>query len=106
MTVAIAPEHRPSTAVDQYPSTIVYPESEGKPIGETDWHISVILYLRTALRFFFRHVDDIYVAADMLFYYEKGNPSRFKVPDVFVVKGIHKEDRAIYKLWEEGTAPA
>jgi hypothetical protein len=24
---------------------IYYPESDGKPMGETDWHITVIMYL-------------------------------------------------------------
>ena len=54
---------------------------------------------------FFRKVDDVYVAADMLFYYEEGNPSAFKVPDVYVVKGVSKKTRRTYKLWEEGIAP-
>lgn len=105
MTVSVAPEHWNTKVVDEYPSTIEYPESDGKPVGETDWHISVILYLRAALRFYFRHVADLYVAADMLFYYEEGNPQLSKAPDVFVVKGISKEDRATYKLWEEGRVP-
>lgn len=41
----------------------------------------------------------------MLFYYEQGNIAEFKVPDVFVVKGIAKHDRRVYKLWEEQQAP-
>ncbi|MCB0128593.1 MAG: Uma2 family endonuclease [Caldilineaceae bacterium] len=105
MTVSVAPERWNKTVVDEYPSTIEYPESDGKPVGETDWHISVILYLRAALRFYFRHVTDLYAAADMLFYYEEGNPQLSKAPDVFVVKGINKEDRATYKLWEERAVP-
>jgi len=84
---------------------IYYPESDGKPMGETDWHIAVILYLRQALRFFFRHNPDIYTAADMLFYYEEGEPTIFKVPDVFVVKGVSKHNRRTYKLWEERVTP-
>jgi len=84
---------------------IHYPESDGKPVGETDWHISVIFYLRAVLRFFFRHHADVYTAADMLFYYEEGEPTVFKVPDVFVVKGVAKHDRRIYKLWEEKAVP-
>lgn len=105
MTVLIAQESRQPKATVQYPSTIVYPESDGKPVGETDWHISVILYLRAALRFFFRQVDDLYVAANMLVYYEEGDPHLVKVPDVFVVKGVNKADRATYKLWEENAVP-
>jgi Uma2 family endonuclease len=84
---------------------IYYPESDGKPVGETDWHISAIFYLRQALRFFFRNQPDVYTAADMLFYYEEGVPTIFKVPDVFVVKGVTKQDRRTYKLWEEQVTP-
>ena len=86
-------------------AAIYYPESDGKPMGETDWHISVILYLREALRYVFRADERIYIAADMLFYYVEGKPRLFKVPDVFVVKGVARHDRRIYKLWEEKMAP-
>lgn len=88
----------------KYPE-IYYPESDGKPMGETDFHISALLYLRQALRYFFRNAPGVYVAADMLFYYEEGNPAAYKVPDVFVVKGIDTHDRRIYRLWVEGVAP-
>jgi len=84
---------------------IYYPESDGAPMGETDFHITVILYLRQALRLLFRHAEQIYVAANMFFYYEEGNPAASTAPDVFVVKGIPKHDRRIYKLWEEKVAP-
>ena len=98
----IAPVQTPSawTRAD-----VFYPERDGKPMGETDFHITVLLYLRQALRFLFRRDERVYVAADMLFYYEEGNPTEVKVPDVFVVKGISKHDRRIYKLWEEGVTP-
>ena len=84
---------------------IYYPESDGKPMGETDWHMTVIMYLREALRYVFRADERVYIAADMLFYYVEGRPRVFKVPDVFVVKGVARHSRRIYKLWEEQAAP-
>jgi Uma2 family endonuclease len=84
---------------------IYYPESDGQPIGETEFHINAILHLLQSLRYFFRQAAAVYVAADMLFYYEEGNPSAFKVPDVFVVKGVSKQRRRTYKLWQERVAP-
>jgi Uma2 family endonuclease len=84
---------------------IYYPESDGKPMGETDFHIAAMLYLLAALRHFFRQAEHLYVAADMLFYYEEGNPAAFVVLDVYVVKGVRKYLRRIYKLWEERVAP-
>ncbi|MBI2570886.1 MAG: Uma2 family endonuclease [Candidatus Schekmanbacteria bacterium] len=53
----------------------------------------------------FRAAERIYVAANMLFYHEEGNPSAVRSPDVFAVKGVHKRDRRSYKLWEERAAP-
>lgn len=91
--------------LDHSKPDIYYPESDGEPMGETDFHISVILYLRQALRHFFRRTEDWYVAANMFFYYEEGNPKARCAPDVFVVKGVSKHDRRIYRLWEEGIVP-
>src|SRR5581483_5005266 len=82
-----------------------YPESDGKPRGETDFHITAMMYLLSALRYFFKNLTDVYVASDMLMYYEEGNTSVFVVPDVFVVKGVDKRTRRVYKVWEEKTAP-
>ncbi|MBI2570939.1 MAG: Uma2 family endonuclease [Candidatus Schekmanbacteria bacterium] len=82
-----------------------YPDSDGQPLGETDFHISAILYLREALRWVFRRTADTYVAANMLLYYEQGNPQAVRAPDVFAVKGVSKRQRRTYKLWEEAAAP-
>jgi len=91
---------------DQFDATeIYYPESDGEPMGETDFHIDVILYLKQALRHLFREASQTYVAANMFFYYEKGNPAAVSAPDAFVVKGISKHQRRTYKLWEEGVVP-
>jgi Uma2 family endonuclease len=95
--------HEPGAAL--VPAFIDYPESDGEPIGETDVHVGAILYLREALRYVFRQAERIYVAANMLFYYEEGDPSAVKAPDVFVVRGAEKHDRRVYKLWEERVAP-
>ncbi len=105
MAITVAPERTTQDTNTTVSRTIHYPESDGKPVGETDFHIAAIFYLRAALRAFYRHVADRYVAANMLFYYEEGEPTIYKVPDVFVVKGISKEDRRVYKLWAEKTAP-
>ena len=39
-------------------------------------------------------------------YYEQGNPKKFVVPDVFVVKDLAPGDRRVYKLWVEGKPPS
>ena len=85
---------------------IVYPETDGKPMGETDVHIDALIYLREALKDYFREAPQVYVAGNMLFYYEEGDPAACVAPDVFVVQGVAKHERRIYKLWEEGQPPA
>ncbi len=87
------------------PAVIEYPESDGKPVGETDVHRREILHIVETLDRHFRNVPDVYVSGNLMFYYEEGNPSAVVSPDVFVVKGVRKGLRRIYKLWEEGAAP-
>jgi Uma2 family endonuclease len=84
---------------------IHYPESDGKPTGETDVHIDALIYLREALRDYFRDDPQMYVAGNMLFYYEEGDPAAWVAPDVFAVQGVAKGERRTYRLWEEGQAP-
>lgn len=84
---------------------IEYPESDGKPMAETDSHLTVIIHLIQALRDFFDSSPNVYVAGDMMFYYEKGNPDAVKAPDVFVVKGVPKHKHRTFKLWEEQAVP-
>lgn len=87
-------------------ATVVhYPESDGQPMGETEQHINAIMYLYQALKHFLRQAERTYAAANMLFYYEEGNPTAVVVPDAFVVKGISKHVRRTFKLWEEKVAP-
>jgi Uma2 family endonuclease len=88
------------------PTPIHYPETDGKPMGETDVHIDALIYLREALRDHFRDAPQIYVAGNMFLYYEEGNPSACVAPDVFVVQGVDKHERRTYRLWEEGQPPA
>lgn len=82
-----------------------YPESDGQPMGETEFHQEEMFNGIKALQRFFRDQPDIYVAGNLFLYYEKGDSSAVVAPDVFVVKGVSKEKRRTYKLWEEGQAP-
>ena len=84
---------------------IYYPESDGKPMAETDAHYRQMTDLRFALEAHFHDAPDVYVGANMLLYYVEGDPHQVVAPDVFVVRGVPKGDRRIYKVWEEGKAP-
>jgi len=85
--------------------TFVYPERDGKPMGETDSHVIEIADLFTILRDRYRNEANTYVGANMLCYYEEGIPTSTFCPDVFVVFGIPKKSRRTYKTWEEQKSP-
>ncbi len=87
------------------PVKIDYPSSDGKPVAETDVHINALLYARGGLHHHFRHRPDVYVAGDLLIYYEEGNPKARVAPDIFVVLGVANHVRSSYFLWEERKGP-
>jgi Uma2 family endonuclease len=80
---------------------VFYPESDGKPMAETDKHVTTISYLLERLREHFSETDDVKILADIMFYYEEGNPYKAISPDVMIVKGVGKHFRRVFKLWEE-----
>ena len=85
---------------------IEYPESDGKPMAETDTHrdqmADALIY---PLKEWLRARQDVYISGNLNFYFEEGNPKAVVAPDVFVVFQIPNRQRRIYKLWEEGKAP-
>lgn len=82
-----------------------YPTSDGRPMGETDFHRQQIIDLLVALEAHYRHRQDVYVSGDILMFYEPGNRRRHLCPDVLVCLGVPKKKRSYYKIWEEGKAP-
>ncbi len=85
--------------------TVVYPESDGKPMAETDVHRNLMIDFIQMLKRHFSDSNDTYVSGNLLMYYEEGNPRKSVSPDVFVVFGVSKKQRRTYKIWEEGRAP-
>ena len=85
-------------------SQVYYPESDGKPMGETDEHRDEMVRHIQTLQSYYQG-QKVYVSGDLLVYYEQGNPRKFVVPDAFVVKGVSPKRRRTYKIWLEGKAP-
>ncbi len=85
--------------------TVIYPESDGKPMAETDFHRDLMLNIIEALKNHFKNQPDVYVSGNLLLYYEEGNPRKSVAPDVFVVLGVEKKRRRTYLLWEERKGP-
>ena len=81
--------------------TLVYPESDGEPMAETPKHLQVMTDCMDVLRGYFRGVPDVYIAGNMMMYYEEGNPRKSISPDVFMVRGLSKKEIRTYKTWEQ-----
>jgi Uma2 family endonuclease len=81
---------------------IDYPESDGKPLGETPRHRQEIVDLIYVLEQRYREMPDVCVEGNMFLYYERGNRGAAVCPDVFLVKGVDKKARDTFKVWEEG----
>jgi Uma2 family endonuclease len=85
---------------------IVYPDSDGEPMGETEPHVRVIMDLFHTLDELFQPQAEVFVICNMLLFYERGNAAAFKSPDVMVVKGVDtSEYRRSFKIWEENAVP-
>jgi Uma2 family endonuclease len=80
---------------------VYYPESDGQPMAETAYHLKCLTTIYQLLETYFLNFADTVVIADMMFYYEEGNPYKSISPDVMVVKGVGKHPRRVFKLWEE-----
>lgn len=74
-------------------------------MAESDKHRKLMNSLIMTLETFFSGALDIYVTGNLLLYYVQGDARKSVAPDVFVVFGVPKRDRKIYKLWEEGKGP-
>jgi Uma2 family endonuclease len=83
----------------------LYPSSDGKPLGETEYHGVALHELVNTLVFYFRAAPKVHIASNVFLYYERGNPKARKAPDVMVVKGVSKELRQSFKIWVEKAVP-
>jgi Uma2 family endonuclease len=87
------------------PKEVIYPESDGKPMAETDIHIDQIIDLRKALQAYYRDNPMVYVSGNIFIYYLENDTREQVSPDLFVVKGVPKHRRRYYQVWVEGKAP-
>src|SRR6266481_1243024 len=92
----------PGTTIDP-----LYPDSDGEPLGETQFHIIAIIHIFEALRQFFRGRGDVCVLADSFMYYEQANAIKNKAPDVMVAFGVSGNHlRRSFRISEEGVVPS
>jgi Uma2 family endonuclease len=92
---------RPSTARSGQ-DEIVYPASDGVPMGETGLHVRAMLELFALLELHLPITE--FIAADMFWYWEEGHPQSCVAADVMVVKGVGRAHRRSFFTWREGGA--
>ncbi|WP_202221158.1 Uma2 family endonuclease [Okeania sp. KiyG1] len=82
-------------------STIIYPESDGQPMADNTKQFRWITIIHGNLDWLFADDEMVFVAGDLLWYPQQGNPKITQAPDVMVIFGVPKGDRGSYKQWEE-----
>jgi Uma2 family endonuclease len=85
---------------------ISYPDSDGKPMAETDIHRKAMIDLIERLTLRYAGRNDVYVTGNLLVYYVEGKPTFCLAPDCFVAFGVPPGDRRSFKTWEEGAFPS
>ena len=80
---------------------VLYPETDGRPMPDSDYQGDACHYVVPALKAWFRAHPDVYASGDLFIYLEEGNPRNCIAPDAFVVLGAANHRRDTYRLWEE-----
>ncbi|PIG93623.1 Uma2 family endonuclease [Gloeocapsopsis sp. IPPAS B-1203] len=89
------------TSATSLNTDIDYPDSDGKPMAESDYQCPYVAYGTEILNIFFADQPQVYVSGNLLIFYKEGNPKACVSPDVFVVLNRPKGKRSSYKVWQE-----
>jgi Uma2 family endonuclease len=86
---------------------VVYPESDGQPMGETGAHAEGWMDLVLVIRAWLAD-PSTYVGGNQFWYWVEGDTNQVFCPDVYVVPGRGQLPlRRVWKVWEEdGAVPA
>jgi len=98
----------PGRAAAPAANGIIYPHSDGKPLGESEPHLQCIRWLLDAVEDVLRGRNEVSIHGDMLWYWREGHPRENRAPDVMVLFGVPMDPtRLSYKGWEHrGIVPA
>ncbi len=80
-----------------------YPESDGKPMAESETHAEAMVDVTQPLKARYANRDGVHVGGNLMMYYVPGNKHTSVSPDVFVAFGPSREPlRDVWLTWEEG----
>jgi hypothetical protein len=85
--------------------TIVYPDSDGKPMADNMTQGRWIGTFYYGLREQYAYHEKVLVAKDHLWYPVRGEVETCQAPDIYVVIGRPKHERGSYKQWLEDDTP-
>lgn len=85
--------------------TVIYPESDGKPMSENTRQYRYIVLIKEGLEVLFSQRSDVFIAADLFWYPVEGDNRTVTAPDVMVALGRPKGDRGSYQQWLEDNIP-
>ena len=88
--------------LDATVDTVIYPDSDGKPMADNTKQFRWIATIVGGLDALFADNPDVFVAGDLLWYPIEGDNKTRTAPDALVAFGRPKGDRGSYKQWEEG----
>ena len=86
-------------------SDIIYPESDGQPMGENTTQFRWITIIVYNLAWLFTDDPMVFIAGDLFWYPVEGHTEIFQAPDVLVVFGRPKGDRGSYVQHREEDIP-
>ncbi|MFO1430600.1 MAG: DUF874 family protein [Candidatus Competibacteraceae bacterium] len=82
--------------------TIIYPDSDGKPMADNTKQFEWIVTIAGGLQALFADDPNVFVAGDLLWYPVEGDNKTRVAPDALVAFGRPQGHRGSYKQWEEG----
>jgi Uma2 family endonuclease len=97
------PKLMPLRAFSAY-DPMLYPDSDGQPIADNDQQYQTMVDTRFALQQKFRD-QDAYAGANLLIYFQEGDPTKSIAPDVFVALDVPRGRRRTFLTWLEGQPP-
>ncbi|MGI8883761.1 MAG: Uma2 family endonuclease [Pyrinomonadaceae bacterium] len=90
---------------DDWRKENLFPETHEDDMGETTIHYDLISDFIKMLKLFFLGQPDIFIAANLNFYYDENDSKKYYIPDIMIAFGVSNHSRKTYKLWEEKLCP-
>jgi len=83
-----------------------YPESDGKPMAENNTHVLTIMLVHQALEdFFLLKKQQCWIASNIFWFWEEGNPVSRVSPDTMVIRGNDPDTNSFFSWKSESTRP-